>query len=345
LRQAGVETTVFERAPTLKPVGAGITLFTNTMRALGRLGVADEVAARGAAASSVKILAADGTTLSELPPDLLEGAVAVHRADLHEVLASAAGDVRLGKECVGVEGTSVRFADGSEESGDLVVGADGLWSSVRSELFGDETPRQDHVAWRGIAAELLVPSGHWSESWGNGARFGLIDIGQGRMYWFATKNGPEDAPNAGKPELLERFGGWHEPIRRTIEVTPGNLILFNAVYDRPPLERWSSGRVTLLGDGAHPTTPGVGQGAGQAIEDAVVLADCLKRLDAIEPALAEYEARRRPRTNLILKLSRRADKAGQLEGAFRCRIRNALIRGMPARVQRRQLEQIVTVDL
>jgi 2-polyprenyl-6-methoxyphenol hydroxylase-like FAD-dependent oxidoreductase len=260
-------------------------------------------------------------------------------------LGEAAGDVRVGAECIGVEGTTVKLADGREEAADVIVGADGLRSRVRASLLREEPPRYDYLARRGVVAEQLVPSGQWSESWGDGARFVLIDIGRGRLYWFATKNGPENEPNGGRAELLERFAAWHEPIGRVIETTPEEAILYNAVYDREPADRWSFGRVTLLGDAAHPTTPGVGQGAGQAIEDAVVLARCLSGYQPVEAALAEYERRRRPRTKTILKLSRRADTAGQLEGKMRTRLRNALVRNLPARVQRRQLQQIVDVEL
>jgi 2-polyprenyl-6-methoxyphenol hydroxylase-like FAD-dependent oxidoreductase len=179
---------------------------------------------------------------------------------------------------------------------------------------------------------------------GVGERFGLVDIGRGRTYWFATKNAPEsepDEPEARKAEMLRRFSGWHEPIAAVIEASDETAILRNDVYDLEPLPRWREGRVVLVGDAAHATTPGVGQGAAQAIDDAVVLADQLVRSDELATALAEYESIRRPRAEAVLRLSRRVDKAAQLASAVGWRFRNAMLRLMPEGVQRSQLEPLV----
>jgi 2-polyprenyl-6-methoxyphenol hydroxylase-like FAD-dependent oxidoreductase len=348
LRRAGHEVTVLERTGRLEAAGAGITLFTNAMRGLERLGVRDAVAERGAPARKVAILLANGRELASTAPDLFDGAVAVHRVDLQGALAGAAGDVRLGAEVVGIDGGSVRLADGSQERGDLLVGADGVHSLVRSELWpGAAAQYAGYTAWRSVTDFTLEP-GRWSESWGVGERFGLIDLGGGRIYWFATKNAPEgqaDEPGGRREELLRRFSGWHAPIRAVLETTTEDAILRNDVYYLDPLPAWSKGRVVLVGDAAHATTPGIGQGAAQAIEDAVVLARCLAERDDVAQALADYEARRRPRAMRVLKMSRRADKGGQLEGRLSCGIRNTLVRLMPASAQRRQLKPIVDAEL
>lgn len=309
LRRAGHEVTVLERTGRLEAAGAGITLFTNAMRALEQLGMRGAVAERAAPAKRVAILLADGRELASTPPDLSDGAVALHRGDLQAALADSAGDVRLGAEVVALETSAVRLADGSEERGDLV------W---------------------------------WSESWGSGERFGLIDLGRGRTYWFATKNAAEgegDEPCGRRQELLRRFAHWHEPIGAVLETTRDDAILRNDVYYLDPLPTWSAGGIGLLGDAAHATTLGIGQGAAQAIEDAVVLARSLAATDNIPQALADYEAKRRPRAMRVLKMSRRADKGGQLEGRVACGIRNTLVRLMPASTQRRQLKPIVDVEL
>jgi 2-polyprenyl-6-methoxyphenol hydroxylase-like FAD-dependent oxidoreductase len=119
----------------------------------------------------------------------------------------------------------------------------------------------------------------------------------------------------------------------------------NDVYYLDPLPAWSRDRVVLLGDAAHATTPGIGQGAAQAIEDAVVLARSLAERTDIAAALADYEAKRRPRAERVLKMSRRADRGGQLEGRLACAIRNTIVRVMPASAQRRQLKPIVDVEI
>jgi 2-polyprenyl-6-methoxyphenol hydroxylase-like FAD-dependent oxidoreductase len=350
LRRTGHEVVVLERAPRIDPVGAGITLFANAMGALDRLGVREAVAARGAAATHSAILTREGRELTRVPPDLLEGTIGLHRTDLQAELAAAAGDVRLGAEVTAVEqgedGVVARGADGSEERGDLLVGADGLSSVIRSAI-ADVRPRYaGYTAWRAVSP-VSVEAGRLTESWGVGERFGLVDIGRGRTYWFATKNAPEgesDEPEGRKAEIHRRFSGWHEPIAAVIEASDETAILRNDVYDLEPLPRWSEGRVVLVGDAAHAMTPGVGQGAAQALEDAVVLADRLVRSDELATALAEYEAIRRPRTEAVLKMSRRVDKAAQLASAVGWRFRNTILRRMPERAQRSQLEPLVRYE-
>jgi 2-polyprenyl-6-methoxyphenol hydroxylase-like FAD-dependent oxidoreductase len=351
LRQTGHEVIVLERAPRIDPVGAGITLFANAMRALARLGVREAVAAQGATARRSAILTWKGGELTQVPADLLEGTIAVHRADLQAGLAGAAGEVRLGVEVTAVEqdvgGVVARGADGSDERGDLLIGADGLASVVRRAI-ADKRPRYaGYTAWRGVSPVPVEP-GRLTESWGVGERFGLVDIGRGRTYWFATKNAPEGEPNepgGRKAEIVRRFSGWHEPIAAVAEAADEGGILRNDVYYLEPLRRWSAGRFVLIGDAAHASTPGVGQGAAQAIEDAVVLADRLAHAGDLADALADYEAIRRPRAEAVLKMSRRVDKAAQLANPVGWRLRNAIVRRLPERAQRRQLEPLVRYEL
>jgi 2-polyprenyl-6-methoxyphenol hydroxylase-like FAD-dependent oxidoreductase len=350
LRRAGHEVVVLERAPRIDPVGAGITLFANAMGALDRLGVRKAVATRGAASTHSAILTREGRELTRVPSDLLEGTIGLHRADLQAELAAAAGDMRLGAEVTAVEqsddGVVAKGADGSEERGDLLVGADGLNSVVRSAI-ADARPRYaGYTAWRGVSSVPVEP-GRLTESWGVGERFGLVDIGRRRTYWFATKNAPEGEPDereGRKAEIHRRFSGWHEPIAAVIEASDETAILRNDVYDLEPLPRWSDGRIVLVGDAAHAMTPGVGQGAAQALEDAVALADRLVRSDELSAALAEYESIRRPRTEAVLKMSRRIDKAAQLASPVAWRFRNTILRRMPERAQRSQLGPLVRYE-
>lgn len=349
LRKTGHEVVVLERAPRVDPVGAGITLFGNAMRALDRLGVGEAVAARGAAAIRSAILTWEGRELTRVPSDLLEGTIALHRADLQAALAG--GEVRLGVEVTAVEpgedAVVAKTTDGSEKRGDLLVGADGLSSVVRRAIVDVPVRYAGYTAWRGVSS-VPVEAGRLTESWGVGERFGLVDMGRGRTYWFATKNAPEGEshePGGRKAEIRRRFAGWHEPIAAVVEAADESAILRNDVYYLEPLPRWSDGRVVLVGDAAHATTPGIGQGAAQAIEDAVVLADRLVRRDDLTTALADYETIRRPRAEAVLKMSRRADKAAQLASPLGCRLRNALVRWLPERAQRRQLESLVHYEL
>ena len=180
---------------------------------------------------------------------------------------------------------------------------------------------------------MTIEPGRLTESWGVGERFGLVDIGGGRTYWFATKNAAEgepDEPDGRKAEVTRRFASWHAPIAAVIDAAPEDAILRNDVYYLEPLPRWSRDRIVLLGDAAHATTPGVGQGAAQAIEDAVVAGRPARHGRDVTAALREYESVRRPRAKRVLKLSRRADRAAQVASPLGWRLRDALASRTPA---------------
>ena len=351
LRRAGHDVSVLERAPHLGGIGAGLVLFPNAMRALGRLGMREAVAARGARGRRNRVLTSGGRELTALPSDLLDGTVAIHRGDLQATLVRAAGAVRLGAEITSVEqgdeGVVATIADGTEEQADLLVGADGLNSIVRAVVTDARLRFAGYTAWRGISG-VPVETGRMSESWGIGERFGLIDIGRSRTYWFATKNAPEGQPDeAGgrKAEILRRFSAWHEPIAAVADATPEADILRHDIYYLQGVERWSHGRITLLGDAAHATTPGIGQGAAQAIEDAVVLVESLARHTEPGAALADYEATRRSRTDKVLRLSVRLDRLAQLASPLGCRLRNAVVRRVPERARRPGFDAILRHEL
>jgi len=356
LRRVGVEVAVFERAGELREIGAGISIWTNAMKALEGLGLAAAVRAAGREEIGGEVRTTGGAVLSRIPARTLEERfgrnVILTRPDLLRALSEAVeatGDpVRVGVECVGFRqegsGVTALFADGREESGDLLVGADGLNSVVLRQLFGEGRPRYaGFMAWRGLA-DLGRDVGGF-EAWGRGSVFGLVGLGGGRFYWYGTKNAPEgqqDAQAGRKAELLERFGGWHEPVPAAIRATPETQILRNDVYDREPLQRWGEGKVTLLGDAAHPMTPNLGQGACQAIEDAAALASCLReRGDDVVRALRLYEGRRGGRTAEVARRSRLLGRMVQLENPLLCAARDAAARAMPVRLQLRQLEAVL----
>ena len=372
LRRAGIEATVFERAGEIKEVGAGILLAANAVRALGELGLLHEVRQLGTPASAGRIHSWRGKTLAEVPAWELEktfGApsVAVHRADLQGFLLKEAGEknVVLGEECSGFEqddaGVTAIFADGTVERGELLIGADGLYSTVRARLFGREKPRYaGYTAWRAVVkpGRELLPWGTGFESWGRGVRFGCAHIGGGRVYWFATRNAPEGerdgplgSPSGPKVALTRLFDGWHHPVPDLIAETEEWAIRRDDLYDRAPLSgSWGEGRVTLLGDAAHPATPNLGQGACQAIEDAVVLARCLEQIvranakDSVPSALRRYEGLRGERTAWIVRRSRALGRIGQIENPLLCRLRDAVLKATPTRTQLRQLDQVLRYE-
>lgn len=350
MRRRGHEVNVYERAPELREAGAGITLWPNAMRILFDLGVGEAVASRGVRFGSATIRSADGRVLSESKPDALERhfdapTIALHRADLHAALLEALprNIIHLGAECraVDAERAEVEFVDGTRVRSELVIGTDGIHSAVRRHLFPAIQPRYSgYTGWRGITMRANVPAG---ETWGRGARFGIVPIGHGRVYWFATRNAPAGvtySADENRAILLETFGEWHAPIRELISSTLPHAILHNDIIDIAPFDTWHRGRAVLLGDAAHPTTPNLGQGACMAIESAAVLAEELSRSD-VDEAIASYVRQRVPRVARITNESWKIGSIGQWEGRFATAMRDAMVRAVPPRMTERHLMDVI----
>lgn len=375
LQRAGWEVAVHERAPSLEPVGAGLALWANALTALDRLGIGERVRAAGVPNTDGWIYRDTGERLAAVASPALrerlgEIGVVVHRAELQAILldAAGAGVVRTASELTGFrdEGDAVvaAFADGSSVRSAILVGADGLNSVTRAVLHGAAAPRYSgYTAWRAVLPfdpERLEPG----ETWGRGARFGRAPLAGGRAYVFATANVPAGtrSPDGEKAELQRRFAGWHAPIPAIIDALDERDILRNDIVDRPPLRTWGRGRITLLGDAAHPMTPNLGQGACQAIEDAVVLARHLGAIagvaegrqehgphtgdatDRVAAALRAYEAGRIPRTSAIVRQSRQVGVVGQWEHPLAVRLRTTLARRVIPRLQERQLRALFAFD-
>jgi 2-polyprenyl-6-methoxyphenol hydroxylase-like FAD-dependent oxidoreductase len=184
------------------------------------------------------------------------------------------------------------------------------------------------------------------EASGPGKRFAVHHCGPGRVFWYATKNAPEgtaDTPGGRKADVLECFRDWFSPIPELIAATQDD-ILRNDIVDRKPIKSWGRGRVTLLGDAAHPTTPNLGQGACQAIEDAVTLAHCFARSSSPEASLRAYEDMRIRRTTTITNQSLRVGISGQLQNPLACTLRDAIVRLTPSAISLKFMESILHDD-
>jgi len=342
LRKVGIDVAVYERAPELREVGAGISLWANAFRALDHLGVGDSVRQIALKMTRAEFRGSDGHTVlvgydsatMERKSGLPEIVRMTHRADLVAALAShlPAGVARYGHECVGVEqtasGARVRFRNGHADEADVVLGADGIRSAVRAAILGPDEPRYaGYPCWRGVCPRPnnLEP-GYVAEWWGRGKRLGITTLTDDRVYWWATVNGPA---NGREPDerafLAERFRGWAEPAPTLFATTPADHVFRNDILDRPPNRPWSKGRVGLIGDAAHSTTPNLGQGGCIAIEDAVVLARCLATGSDPAKALEAFEAERFARTAAINRDSWRLGSAGQMEGRVACWLRDRMV--------------------
>lgn len=338
LRQAGFAVDLYERAPAIREVGAGISLWPNALRVLDELRVGTSVRELGAAQGDGRLLTASGRTLIELSMRAIEvecgsPVLMLHRASLIEALRAGFGDhgIHLGHELRDVSEADgrvrVTFANGARAEGDVLVGADGWRSAVRARIF--PSSRAAYVGYAGLRAVVPCPPGltQTSESWGPGARFGLVPLVDGRLYWFAVWNAPEGevlSPAERRERALRTFRGWHAPIEDVIRATDPAAILFDDVREVVDLPAWTLGRIVLLGDAAHAMTPNLGQGGCAAIEDAYVLADCLGRTAPVEDALDRYQRLRRGRVAAIARDSRAFGFFGQLASPFLCRVRDAI---------------------
>ncbi|WP_367048127.1 FAD-dependent monooxygenase [Streptomyces sp. Je 1-332] len=357
LHRRGWRVEVLERAPEFTEIGAGISLWPNALRALEVLGLDRTVRALGAVEATGGVRDRRGRWLSrtdnaELARRFGHPLVVLHRADLLRALTEAlpADSLRPASEVSAVRDDDhgpVVEHPGGESRPDLVVGADGLRSAVRGALWPDAAgPRYaGYSAWRMVTEPLAAPPSEGAATWGRGERFGYTALPGGRMYCFATASLPAGAEVASGTsqhgELLRRFGDWPEPIPTLLASVPPDAVLRHDLYDLPPLPSFVRGRVALLGDAAHAMTPNLGQGACQALEDAVTLAHCLDGTPDVPAALRSYDLLRRPRTRAISRRSARLGAVGQLAWPPAVLLRDAAARLVPERAALRSMTAVL----
>jgi 2-polyprenyl-6-methoxyphenol hydroxylase-like FAD-dependent oxidoreductase len=352
LRQAGAEVSVCERRSGLDELlsGGGFMLWHNAMLALRQLGLDDQVAAVSTEIKFHEFRSDRGSTLARwhIRPEterITAPAIAVRRSALNSLLLEAAGDsVVMDRRFVGFDqdehGVVAYFDDGSEQAGDVLVGADGMGSAVRKAMrHGHDLPPRyaGYTAWQAIAqlgGEQLVPSGTFFNLWGrNGLRFLYCRLNENEVYWDAitsdrVSTGFDLLRQGRRDVMLQMYRAWPAPIRAIIEATREELILPINLADRPPGRdlSWGFGRVVLVGDAAHPMTPNLSQGAGQAIEDGVVLSRLLSDRRDTRQAIAEYEKSRRPRVDAMTRNAWRIGRLGRIQGAASCQARDLVMR-------------------
>jgi 2-polyprenyl-6-methoxyphenol hydroxylase-like FAD-dependent oxidoreductase len=362
LHQLGHAVQVYEAAPELREIGAGVVLGANAMRALAHLGVHDAVHAQGFAVTSIGLLDQQGRVLNNVDTRpftdrLGYDNLAIHRAGLQRVLLEhlPPGVLHLGKalERFEQQGTQVTvfFTDGSTATAEALIGADGIRSRVRRQLLPRVEPRfAGYTCWRGVidGSSLHLPPGRSTESWGTDGRFGLVPLGNGQVYWFACLNSaePQDPQlrSLNLTDLQRRFADFHSPIPELLALTSDEQVIWGDIIDLKPLRQFAFGRVLLLGDAAHATTPNMGQGAGQAVEDAAMLARCLREQPEVEAAFRLFDQRRRPRTTRIVNQSWQLGQVAQLQNPLLVLLRNAVMRRMPEWVNAQQMKFLYELD-
>jgi len=328
LERCGIDSLIFEQADDIRAsqLGAGLSLGMNVTRAFKHLGLLDELNQVAAPITDREFTTDRGKQLGVAPicppGELVLG---VLRPRFHEFLVDAVREDRLqlGAKLDRFEqdddGVTAHFTDGRTALGEVLIGADGLRSTVRTQLLGSSEPRYaGYVTRRGVLETETAKDGLERIFLGHGQRFLYYPVGRWVVYWTAATNEPPVVREAGdeiKQNVLKQFEGWPEPVEAFVQATDDSKAFVAATYDRDPVERWGVGRVTLLGDAAHPMTWDRGQGAGQGVEGAVLLATELSRNGDPVAALRAWEAKRIPRTTKIVNDSRRVGRLGQSERA------------------------------
>ncbi|HEY6026849.1 MAG TPA: FAD-dependent monooxygenase [Pseudolabrys sp.] len=328
LRQAGLDVQVYEQAQRFGRIGAGIQMMPNSMKVLRGIGIEERLRKIAFAPySHLNRDAYSGEVLRELPmPDTLYGApyLCMHRADLHDALASAvpAETIHLGRKLVGLDQSgggrvTVSFADGSKATADAVIGADGVHSTVRDIVVGPDAPiHKGRIAYRAVFDASLMGGFDIGPSrtkwWGKDRHIVIYYITKAKSELYFVTSVPESSEwltreswsaKGDVNELRAAYETFHRDVRTMLGACPDCHKW--AILEREPLPTWSAGRVALLGDSAHPMTPYMAQGAATSIEDAAILARCLKAVegDDVEGAFRRYEAHRKPRTSVIQAIS------------------------------------------
>ncbi len=319
LRQLGYDVQVYEKAQDFRPVGGGLGLLPNGLNFLEAIepGIVEIIKNSGCEVSTTVLKNTQGETIRASPASRFQEKygqplITVWWWRLQQILASKlpSENIHLNHRCIGFEqdahGISIYFDNGEQVSADLLIGADGINSAVREYLIGDGKPRYlGSMSWRTVIKcnqELLNP-GELGFIKGDKEFMYLLNVGDGYISWLYRKLSPDytlsqDGAEV-KSRVLKQLVDWGESLRSLVEATPAEQILETPICDRLPLKSWSQGRVTLLGDAAHPMAPALGQGANSTFEDAYELALCFSSASSIQEALATYEQRRIPRTQLI----------------------------------------------
>ena len=345
LRSHGHEVTVIERSATIEPIGAGISIFANGFRALDELGAADSL--RHPVDPSLRTLqrTPGGGVLAELPRDPSQrvrgdaprrpAAGPARARDGGRLLLGVGARVQGATGVVAIQSAADPSAADELLSGDLVVIADGIRSRNRAAVTTEPGARYSgYSAWRAVTRHPVDLSDAAGETWGFRERFGFAPLPDGRVYWFGVASLPEGTRFDDEfAEVRRRFEAWHAPIPALLDATDPASVLRHDIHDLArPLRTFTRGRCVLVGDAAHAMTPDLGQGGGQALEDAATLGNLVAVGADLDAALDAYDRLRRPRTQSIARRARSMGRMAHVGWRPAAALRDAAIRMTPASV-------------
>lgn len=357
LEKLGFEIEIFESAPVIRGIGAGLGLASNAIKAFEHLGLDQDVIGISNFLQAFQICDTKGKIILSADTERIKQSYhtdnyAVHRADLHRLLLSKiqTSKIHLGKELMDFQSTSdgflLKFKDQTEAQFDFLIGADGVNSKIRQILLPNSKPRYaGYWCWRAVIENPELNFNQSTEIWGKKGRFGITPLTQNRIYWYACINSNlKDGINEFQiEELKNQFKDYFPTITKVLNQTENKNLISNPIIDIQPIDQFHFGNCLLIGDAAHATTPNMGQGACQAIEDVAVLSDELQK-NEIQTAFQNFEKRRLKRTKYITETSWRAGKVAQADNELIVFLRNQLLRALPDWVSQYQLKDLLDKD-
>lgn len=358
LQRKGIDTQIYEQSSELKSVGAGIILANNAMQVYEKLGLKQAIEKKGNPISSMNITDTDLAPLSNINLHFFEQKfgcrnIAIHRGQLQEILLRYIDKAKLnlGHKLISIQNENginrLKFQNGIETQSSIILGADGINSTIRKHIFPKSKIRDAfQICWRGLV-DLELPENkrnELNEAWGKGNRFGFVQIAPNKVYWYALKSLHDSEEEHTTQQLSQLFSEYDRLIGEIIQKTePGNIHTAK-INDLKPLKSWYYGGICLLGDAAHATTPNMGQGACQAIEDAYILSECLSKFD-IEKAFATFQELRSRKVAQVVSTSWRIGKIAHWKNPLAVGIRNGMLKFTPKNVNRRQSEKIFRLEI
>jgi len=353
LEQKGIKTRIFEQAEHIKEVGAGIILANNAMQVYEKLGLRKVIEENGNPISSMNITKSNLKPLSKIDLSYFEQKhntknIAIHRGKLQQILIDKlkSNKINLDHKLTSIvkneNGYDLNFENGNKIQSSTVLGADGLNSIVRQNIFPNNSIRNaNQICWRGVTEyELPVKyRNELNEAWGKSERFGFVQIAENKVYWYALKSFKKNKSEFSINDLHQYFSSYNSIIKDIINSTKKEQVNTAEISDLKPTNTWFKGNVCLIGDSAHATTPNMGQGACQAIEDAYVFSECLNKY-SITKTLSEYQKLRLPKAHQVVKTSWIVGKMAHLSNPILIGLRNQMLRLTPSSVNRKQNEQI-----
>lgn len=353
LHKNGFDVKVYEQSATFSPLGAGIGIGSNAMQALQEMGIEEEVMTNATPLTTQIFQDAKGHILNTIDFSLFKRKygfenVTIHRADLHKALVNALPPktIAYNRRCEHVSthhnGVIAVFSDGISVKADVIIAADGIHSPIRQQLQDNSKPRYaGYTCWRGLAHnDGLIATNTSTEVWDASGRFGYAPLQDNTVYWFACVNSKANNTfyqQLTTEELAFHFKKFPQAVTQLIKKTAPQHVLHHDIYDIKPLRHFVYGRVVLIGDAAHATTPNMGQGAGQAIEDAVTLVNAIKRYP-LRHALQKYEQARIKHTHKVTTLSRQIGWAAQWDSKSAIHFRNRVFPLIPSQLLFKRLQ-------